>query len=118
MFFRGSIRPCDVEMRAYLRGDPPDGAQGARAAIRESQRRGWVRPMVTSEARRSWGRGRWRGLLFRVLAVGLGLLPLAACEAILWAFDLGRPSAHDDPFVGFSTIRPLFERNAEGTRYE
>ena len=24
----------------------------------------------------------------------------------------------DDPFVGFSSVRPLFERNKEGTRYE
>ena len=60
---------------------------------------------------------RWRNLLFRVLAIGIGLMPLAACEAILWALDLGRPSAHDDPFVGFSAVRPLFERNKAGTRY-
>ena len=61
---------------------------------------------------------RWRSLLFRVLAVGIGLLPLAALELILWTLDLGRPGAHDDPFVGFSAVRPLFERNKEGTRYE
>lgn len=63
-------------------------------------------------------RGRLRGLLFRVLAVGIGMLPLAACEAILRAFDLGRPGSQVDPFVGFSAVRPLFERNEEGTRYE
>ncbi len=57
-------------------------------------------------------------MLFRLLAIGIGLTPLAACEAILWALDLGRPSAYDDPFVGFSAVRPLFERNKEGTRYE
>jgi hypothetical protein len=45
----------------------------------------------------------------RLLAIGMGLAPLAACEAVLRVFDLGRPSAHDDPFVGFSSIRPLFE---------
>jgi hypothetical protein len=63
-------------------------------------------------------RVRWRSLVFRVLALGLGLLPLAACEAILWALDLGRPAAQDDPFVGFSTVRPLFEPSQDGTRYE
>src|SRR4051812_42266153 len=71
--------------------------------------------MVTSVAP---PRGRGRGLLFRLLALGLGLLPLAASEAFLRAFDLGRPSLQDDPFVGFSTVRPLFELNKEGTRYE
>ena len=63
-------------------------------------------------------RGHCRGLLFRVLAIGLGLAPLAACEAILRAFDLGRPCTQDDPFVGFSSIRPLFELSRDGTRYE
>jgi lysophospholipase L1-like esterase len=63
-------------------------------------------------------RSRWRGVLFRVLAVGIGLLPLAACEAILRAFDLGRPTATVDPFVGFSSVRPLFALNQEKTRYE
>src|SRR3954447_16369412 len=58
---------------------------------------------------------RWRsGLLFRVLAIGIGLLPLLASEVILRAFDLGRPGAYDDPFVGFSAVRPLFEKNKEG----
>jgi tetratricopeptide (TPR) repeat protein len=64
------------------------------------------------------GRRLWQGVLFRVLAVSLGLLPLLACEAVLRAFDLGRSSAQVDPFVGFSAVRPLFERNREGTRYE
>jgi lysophospholipase L1-like esterase len=57
-------------------------------------------------------------VLFRVLAVGVGLLPLAVCEVVLWAFDLGRPNAVDDPFVGFSSVRPLFALTRDGTRYE
>ena len=61
---------------------------------------------------------RCRELLFRVLAIGIGLAPLAACEAILRALDLGRPCAGDDPFVGFSSTRPLFELSQDGTRYE
>jgi lysophospholipase L1-like esterase len=71
--------------------------------------------MVTTVALR---RNRWRGLVFRALAVGIGMLPLLACEALLRAFDLGRPGAYDDPFVGFSAVHPLFERNEDGTRYE
>jgi lysophospholipase L1-like esterase len=63
-------------------------------------------------------RGRWRGVLFRIMAVGIVVVPLAACEAVLRAFDLGRPSTRDDPFVGFSTVNPLFERVGDGTRYE
>ena len=61
-------------------------------------------------------RVRRRTLLFRVLAIALGLLPLFACELILRAFDLGRPSLYDDPFVGFSAVRPLFELNTEKDR--
>lgn len=30
----------------------------------------------------------------------------------------GKPSWHDDPFVGFSAVTPLFELNSDGTRYE
>jgi lysophospholipase L1-like esterase len=63
-------------------------------------------------------RRRFKYWLFRVAAVAVGLLPLAVCEAILGALDLGRPTAHDDPFVGFSAVRPLFALNKEGTRYE
>jgi tetratricopeptide (TPR) repeat protein len=63
-------------------------------------------------------RARLRGLLFRLLAIGIGFVPLVACEAILRALDLGRPSASDDPFVGFSKVRPLFELSQDGTKYE
>ena len=63
-------------------------------------------------------RGSCRGLIFRLLAIGLGLAPLAASEAIIRVFDVGRPSALDDPFVGFSSTRPLFELSRDGTRYE
>jgi lysophospholipase L1-like esterase len=59
-----------------------------------------------------------RIVVFRVLALGLGLLPLGICELVLRALDLGRPSAQDDPFVGFSSVRPLFALNKDGTRYE
>jgi lysophospholipase L1-like esterase len=58
---------------------------------------------------------RW---LFRAAAVLVGLSPLVACEAVLTAFDWGRPSQYDDPFVGFSAVYPLFVPDAAGKRYE
>lgn len=62
---------------------------------------------------------RWRrAVLFRVAAVLLGLLPFVLIELTLRAFGVGRPSWHDDPFVGFSAVRPLFELNEAGDRYE
>ena len=63
-------------------------------------------------------RSRWKGLLFRLAAVLLGLLPLVAAEVVLRAFDVGRPTDFDDPFVGFSDIHPLFVLNKEQGRYE
>ncbi len=56
--------------------------------------------------------------MFRVLAVLLGLSPLLALEALCTAFDWGRPALHDDPFVGFGAVRPLFVLNEEQGRYE
>lgn len=60
---------------------------------------------------------RWRWLLFRLAAMLLGLLPLVAAEIALRAFDVGRPTDYDDPFVGFSDIHPLFVLNEEQGRY-
>ncbi len=62
---------------------------------------------------------RWRrAVLFRVAAVLLGLLPFVLIELVLRAFGFGHPGWHDDPFVGFSAVRPLFELNEAGDRYE
>jgi len=60
----------------------------------------------------------WKSLLFRGLAICLGLLPLVACELGLRAIGLGRPTDFNDPFVGFSDIHPLFVLNEESDRYE
>ncbi len=58
---------------------------------------------------------RWvKPLLFRVAAVLLGLAVLALVEATLRTFDLARPTSSLDPFVGFSRLHPLFERDAGG----
>lgn len=59
-----------------------------------------------------------RRLLFRLGAVLVGLAPFVLVESVLMVLDAGRPCAHDDPFVGFSAVRPLFQLNADGTRYE
>ncbi len=66
-----------------------------------------------------WRSARWRrAILFRGLAVLLGLLPFLLIELSLRAFGWGRPDWHDDPFVGFSAVRPLFELNESGERFE
>ncbi|WP_406694028.1 SGNH/GDSL hydrolase family protein [Singulisphaera sp. Ch08] len=59
-----------------------------------------------------------RGVLIRALAVLIGLAPFAVGEAALRALDWQRPALHDDPFVGFSTVHPLFVLNHDRTRYE
>ena len=74
-----------------------------------------VRPSTTSASRDP---GLSRRLAFRIAAVLLGLLPFALVEAALTLLDLGRPSRSEDPFVGFSSVRPLFVLNDDGTRYE
>ncbi len=51
-------------------------------------------------------------------AILLGLSPLLACEAACIIFDWGRPSLHDDPFVGFRDIQPLFVLSEDGQRRE
>ncbi|MEO6808707.1 MAG: tetratricopeptide repeat protein [Isosphaeraceae bacterium] len=60
----------------------------------------------------------WRGVWFRVAAVVLGLAPLIVAEALLSALGWGQPDLHDDPFVGFSAVRPLFVLDSTRTRYE
>ncbi len=59
-----------------------------------------------------------RGVLFRVMAVMLGLSPFVLAEGVFAILDWGRPTVHDDPFVGFSSMRPLFVLNEAGDRYE
>ncbi len=57
-------------------------------------------------------------MLIRVLAVALGLSPFVLCEAVLTVLDRARPGLHDDPFLGFSAVAPLFVKDATGARYE
>ncbi|MEX0676367.1 MAG: hypothetical protein WD063_04790, partial [Pirellulales bacterium] len=71
-----------------------------------------------SDARRPRPMSRRRRWVFRCLAVLVGLSPLVACEGFCAVFDWGRPGLHDDPFVGFRSVVPLFVLNEDQTRYE
>jgi hypothetical protein len=68
--------------------------------------------------RRPPGRGTWRRVAFRLAAILLGLAPLVAAEGLFRLLDWGRPTYRDDPFVGFSAVRPLFIRSEDGSRWE
>ena len=61
------------------------------------------------------GRRRW---LFRIAAVLVGLSPFVAFEGLCAVFDWGRAGLHDDPFVGFRSVVPLFVLNEDQSRYE
>lgn len=62
-------------------------------------------------------RSLWKAILFRVLAVMLGLSPLWAVEGACRLFDWGKPTDFDDPYVGFNRIQPLFVLNKKTQRY-
>ena len=59
-----------------------------------------------------------RYVLFRVLAILLGLSAVLLLEGMLRLTDWGRVADVGDPFVGFSEVRPLFVLNEQGDRYE
>ena len=66
-----------------------------------------------------WRSTSWRrAILFRGMAVLLGLLPFLMIELGLRALGLGKAEWHDDPFVGFSSRQPLFELSDAGDRLE
>lgn len=62
--------------------------------------------------------GRQRRLAFRLAAVLVGLAPFVLAEILFTVLDWGRPTCREDPFVGFSAVRPLFVPNEDGTRRE
>lgn len=72
--------------------------------------------MKSSGKTRKTPRRGWRGLVFRLLAVMLGLAPFAVAELVFVLLDVGRPTRRDDPFVGFSAVHPLFVASEDGTR--
>jgi len=62
-------------------------------------------------------RSRLKGLLFRLLALLIGLSPLLLAEGVFRVLGVGRATDYNDPFVGFSDIHPLFVRDDDGVRY-
>lgn len=50
----------------------------------------------------------WRRICFPLAAIALGLMPFLVAESILGFFDIGNPEAVADPYVGFSSVNPLF----------
>ncbi|MGB2822125.1 MAG: SGNH/GDSL hydrolase family protein [Phycisphaerae bacterium] len=61
---------------------------------------------------------RRRAVAFRLAAVLFALAPFALAELLFVILDWGRPTQHDDPFVGFSAVHPLFIRSDDGARCE
>ena len=70
------------------------------------------------DARQSPPRRGSRRWLFRVAAVLVGLSPLLVFEGLCIALDWGRPSLHNDPFIGFHSVVPLFVESEDRSRYE
>lgn len=58
---------------------------------------------------------RW---LFRLASVFCGLSLIGAFELFCAAADWGRADVDEDPFVGFTSIRPLFELTPTGDLYQ
>ena len=54
-------------------------------------------------------RGLRRWLLFLTVALGLAMLPLLLLELLVRMMGAGVPDERHDPYVGFESIRPLFE---------
>ncbi len=59
-----------------------------------------------------------RRLVFMLAAVLIGLLPLITAEAVLRYCDIGHLSDANDPYVGFTSQRPLFQANRDTGRYK
>ncbi|MFM7057884.1 MAG: tetratricopeptide repeat protein [Planctomycetota bacterium] len=58
-----------------------------------------------------------RQLWFRLTAMLLALFPLLCMEAICRVFGWGEQDLTVDPFVGFTAVRPLFLKTADGQHY-
>lgn len=70
-----------------------------------------------SESPRPERSGRARRWGFRFFAILLGLAALPLAELVCWLGGWGEPSKFDDPFMGFSQVLPLFEKNADGSKF-
>lgn len=61
---------------------------------------------------------RRRRIVFPLLAVLVGFSPLLVCEAVLRIAGIGVSRESEDPYIGFTAIRPLFALNEANGRYE
>ena len=59
----------------------------------------------------------WRRAGFPLVAILLGLAPFIVLECVLAVFDVGTVNRPEDPFVGFSSVQPLFELDEEDDVY-
>ncbi len=57
-------------------------------------------------------------IVFRLLAIAIGLTPFLICETVLRVSAWRQPGEVQDPYVGFSEVRSLFELNHSESRYE
>lgn len=69
----------------------------------------------THRLKKRFGR---RYFLFRAAAILVGLFPLLLFELSLHVIGWQEPGGVVDPYVGFTEIRPLFERNEQSGRFE
>ncbi len=69
--------------------------------------------MVERDKSRKTRKPRWKWVLFRLLAIGIGLLPLLVFELIARGAGWGIINEQTDPFVGFDSVQPLFVANSE-----
>ena len=63
-------------------------------------------------------RRRRRVWALRASAIVLGLAMFGLLELVLAGIGLGAPDYHEDPFAGFSSVRPLFRLDEESGQYE
>lgn len=73
---------------------------------------------ITNKPARPKLRSRKRKLLFRLLAVCVGMAPFVFAELLFTALDWGRAEDQNDPFAGFHSVRPLFVLNEARDRFE
>ena len=76
-------------------------------SVDKTVRSGRVHPELLSR--------RW---LRRCMAMALGLSTFVVAEAVCIVFDWGNPVSYDDPYVDFSTVRPLFTPDVSGEHVE
>jgi hypothetical protein len=58
-----------------------------------------------------------RRFWFRVAALLLSLFPLMGAELVCRLVGWGKADSTVDPFVGFTAVRPLFQKTADGLEY-